>query len=221
MRPNHRASDLLAVVDQEDIQPKHRILADKVLRALPSECRDNLRQFFVTYEQNPKNRGLGGESTIIVTGNVPDNEFMALVVHECGHVTDLGGLRGSNNATATAFADGATRMYANDPSVKFYSLSWADAVTTQKKSFAKDFVSGYAQSDPFEDFAETFAFFALHQNEFKIIAKRSRILQAKYDFMQRVIFAGEAQIAEGRSISKSKGIPWDVTKLPFEWMTKV
>lgn len=208
-------------MDQDDIQPKHRILADKVLRALPNECRDNLRQFFVTYEQNPKNRGLGGESTIIVTGNVPDNEFMALIVHECGHVTDLGGLRGSKDTAATAFADGTTRMYTNDPSVKFYALSWNDAVTTQSKSSAKDFVSGYAQSDPFEDFAETFAFYALHQNEFKVIAKRSRILQAKFDFMKTVVFAGETQIAEGRSISKSKAIPWDVTKLPFGWITKV
>ena len=218
IRPKHRASTLLPVVDQEDILPKHRLLADQVLRALPAECRDNLRQFFVTYDKDPKNRGLGGESTIIVTGNVPDDEFRALVIHECGHVTDLGGLRGSKGGGTTTFVDGNTQIFADDPSVIFYLSSWADAATIKHRSITKDFVSGYAQSDPFEDFAESFAFFALHQNEFKVIAKRSRVLQAKYDFMDRVLFTGTQEIAEGQSIRKvSKNIPWDVTKLPYVW----
>ena len=215
VRPSPRVTNILPVVDQQDILPRHRVLADQVLRALPNQCRDNLRQFFVTYEKNPKNRGLGGESTIIVTGNVPDNEFMALIVHECGHVADLGGMRGSQNSGPTTFVDGNTMMFADDPSVPFYLLSWTDAVTTKHASAAKDFVSGYAQSDPYEDFAETFAYFALHKNEFKTIAKRSRVLQAKYKFLERIVFVNTPVIAEGKSTGKS--IPWDVTKLPYEW----
>lgn len=215
VRPKHRSANLLPIVDQEDILPKHRMLADQVLRALPSACRDNLRQFFVTYEKNPKNRGLGGESTIIVTGTVPDPEFMALIVHECGHVTDLGGMRGSRESGSTTFVDGNTPMFADDPSVEFYLFSWSDAVTTKRGSVAKDFVSGYAQSDPYEDFAESFAFFALHKNQFKAIARRSTVLQAKYDFLERIVFADTPVMAEGKSTVKS--IPWDVTKLPYEW----
>lgn len=218
VRPNHRSANLLPVVDQEDILLKHRVLADQVLRALPSQCRDNLHQFFVTYEKDPKSRGLGGASTIIVTGTVPDNEFMALIVHECGHVTDLGGMRGSLDGGTTAFVDGHTPMFGNDPSVPFYLLSWTDALTTKRGTAAKDFVSGYAQSDPYEDFAESFAFFALHKHQFKTIARRSSVLQAKYDFLDRIVFADTPVIAEGKSTGKS--IPWDVTKLPYEWHAK-
>ena len=60
--PAHNAANLLPVVDQADIQPKQRILADKVLRALPEGCRQELQNLYVNYEKNPSNRGLGGGS---------------------------------------------------------------------------------------------------------------------------------------------------------------
>lgn len=217
--PKHRAAAILPVVDQDDIRVNQRMLADQVLRALPSFCRDHLQNFYVLYEKNPKNRGLGGESTIIITGNVPDKEFMALLTHECGHVTDLGGIRGNPDSGETAFRDGNTPIYADDPSIRFYQISWLSATQRRKNAKDTDFVSGYAASDAFEDFAEAFAYYALQQKEFKRLAAKNPVLRAKYNFMEQVVFAETGPIANGSHI-RGKRVPWDVTKLPYTWHAK-
>ena len=217
VRPAHRAATLLPVVNQDDIKVHHRELADKVLRSLPFYCRDNLKTFYVRYDK-PANRGLGGETTIIVTGSVPDNEFMALVVHECGHVTDLGGLRGSEASGLTKFFDGDTAIYADDPSIAFYSLSWSTASTRKKGSKDADFVSGYAKSDPFEDFAESFVYYALQEKEFFRLAQTGGVMKAKFEFMQW-LFGDNASFADGLHM-RGKSIPWDVTKMPYVWIAK-
>lgn len=218
--PAHKApNDLLPVVNQEDIIPRHRTLADQVLRSLPSYCRDSLKNFYVNYDENAANRGLGGEDTIIVIGTVPDREFRALIIHECGHVTDLGGLSGTMNSGYSSFFDGNTPIYKNDASVAFYAISWITPSINQPGSKDTDFVSGYAASDPFEDFAEAFAYYALQKEAFKKLATKNKVLKAKYDFMDQVVFAGSASIAKGQHVIGKK-VPWDVTKLPFVWHAK-
>lgn len=216
--PKHAATTLLPVVNQKDILPKHRVLADRVLRALPPQCRDHLKSFYVNYEKNPANRGLGGESTMIVIGGVSDNEFMALVTHECGHIADLGGIRGTDITRPTAFADGSTPIYGDDASVAFYSISWLSPRMMQPNMTDADFVSGYAKSDPFEDFAETFAFYALQKQEFQRLSNKNPILKAKYNFMDQFVFNG-ADVASS-NYKRGKNVPWDVTKLPYVWHAK-
>ncbi len=213
--PAHKAAQgLLPVVNHEDILPHHRILADQVLRSLPSSCRDNLKNFYVNYEKNPKNRGLGGESTIIVAGNVPKLEFMALIVHECGHVVDLGALRGTPDSGYTAFFDGNTPIYGNDPSVAFYSINWIASETKRPGTKDTHFISGYAAADSFENFAEAYTAFALQNEAFKKLATTNSVMKAQYDFMEHVVFAGSEPIASGQYIPGKK-LPWDVTRLPF------
>ena len=218
--PPHKApKSLLPVVNQDDILPRHRILADQVLRSLPPQCRDNLKNFYVNYDKNASNRGLGGEETIIVIGTVPDREFQALIIHECGHVADLGGLRGSVKGGPTSFFDGNKAIYGNDPSVAFYSISWLTPVINQPGTKESDFVSGYASVDPFEDFSETYAYYALQKEAFKKIAAKNPVLKAKYDFMEDVVFAGSSPVVKGQYVPGKK-VPWDVTKLPFVWHAK-
>lgn len=218
VRPKHKAAALLPVVDQDDIHADHRVLADAVLRALPAFCRENLKNFYVRYDPKNTNRGLGGASTIIVTGLVPNLEFMALIIHECGHVIDLGGLVGHADAGMTRFFDGSTPIYADDLSLSFYRISWLSA--SERKASAKDadFVSGYALSDPFEDFSETFAFFALQQQEFARLAASNAALRAKYDFMQNIVFSASGPVGNGL-FRRGKSVPWDVTRLPYKWMS--
>jgi hypothetical protein len=218
VKPRHAAAQLLPAVDHDDILMEDRILADKVLRALPAYCRDNLKNFYVNYDKYPGNRGLGGEDTIIVI-KTTKAEFMALITHECGHVTDLGGLRGTEESDTSNFYDGNTPIYQNDPSIAFYKISWITAEINQPKSKEVDFVSGYAAMDPFEDFAETFAFYALQKSSFQKLAARNPVLKAKYDFMDKVIFAGTPSVAQGKYIPGKK-VPWDVTKLPYVWHAK-
>ena len=213
------AKPLLEVVDQSDILPKHRQIADRVLRALPGKCRDSLQSFYVTYDKSGS-RGLGGESVIILSGNVPDAEFAALLVHECGHVVDIGGIRGSLDSGRTGFYDGNTPIFGNDLILAFYQISWITPSIIHPGSTEKDFVSGYAMSDPFEDFAETFAYFALQQKEFKRIAEKNPALKAKYDFMANYVFNAGYSVAVGKHV-RGKSAPWDVTKLPYVWIAKI
>ncbi len=219
VRPRHKAATgdtLLAVVNQPDISERHRVLADVTLRSLPAFCRNSLKNFYVLYSDAPENRGLGGANTIIITGNVPDAEFVALLVHECGHVVDLGGVTGIGGVEQSTFFDGVLPMYTDDPSVAFYSISWLNATTKKKGMRSVDFVSGYASTDPFEDFAETFAFYALQNKEFARLAKSNPVLRSKYVFMRDVIFNDISPLSLG-SFVRGKKVPWDVTKLPYTW----
>jgi hypothetical protein len=215
----HKAATLLPVVDQKDIQPNHQKIADETLRALPSFCRDNLKNFYVNYDKRATNRGLGGATTIIIIGTVPDAEFRALLIHECGHVTDIGGLRGTIESGKSVFLDGTTPIYNDDPSLLFYQISWANNTKRHATSKNTDFPSGYGASDPFEDFAESFAFFALQQTEFQRLAKTNPVLKAKYDFLATYVFANNTPAAIGTFV-RGKQVPWDVTKLPYVWHAK-
>lgn len=210
------APSLLPVVDQKDIHPEHRVLADGVLRALPAHCRNHLRNLYVLYDPTNTRRGLGGASTILVTGLVPALEFQALLIHECGHVTDLGALRGSEGAAPTPFVDGSTIMVADDPSVTFYKISWVTATKRAPGSRQTDFVSGYAATDAYEDFAEHFAFYALHREEFARQASDNPILAQKYSFMRDFVFGPSSDIAEGQ-FTRTASAPWDVTRLAYTW----
>jgi hypothetical protein len=218
--PKHHASasGLLPVVDHDDIEERHRLLADNTLRSLPSQCRDNLRSFYVNYELNAKNRGLGGADTIIIVGNVPDAEFRALLIHECGHVTDLGGFRGTPSAGMTEFFDGNEPIYANDPSVAFYRISWDSATQRKADATKAGFVSGYAMSDPFEDFAESFAFYVLQKKEFARLAKKNKSIAAKHKWFETNLATALPKTLASGKFTRGAKEPWDVTKLPYTWM---
>ncbi len=223
--PLKRAPVLLPIVDQKDILPRHRLLADSTLRALPSLCRDTLKEFYVDYT-SPESRGLAGEHIMIIAGVDPktgkeigDKEFQALIVHECGHIIDLGSERGTVAGGGTEFSDGQKPIFADDHSVDFYRISWTDSKTKRNGARAGQFVSGYALSDPFEDFAETFSYFVLQHNDFQRLAAKNPVLRAKYDFMATLL-TGQPVIATGTYVRNTKE-PWDVTKLPYEWIPTV
>lgn len=79
-----------------------------------------------------------------------------------------------------------------------------------------DFVSGYALTNKYEDFAETFAFYVLHNTEFASKAKTNTALQQKYGFIYDNIFPnGEFQNTSFSSGSVAD-YNWDVTKIPIK-----
>lgn len=203
---------LLPAVVQTDITPHHQELADKVLRTLPAGCRDHLRNFYVQYT-NIKSRGLGGKTTIIIAGNVSDEEFAALLTHECGHVIHSN-MMGTSYASATDFRDGKDMFYADSPVVSFFSISWTEADVLRAEAKKADFVSGYADSDAFEDFAETFAMYILHRDAFEQRAKTNTAIAAKLDWMKTNLPMANDAMGASR-YSWDKVVPWDVTKLPY------
>jgi len=206
-------SALLPTVDKPDIRQNHKVIADSVLRSIPKGCRENVRNFYVRYEK-PERRGLGGKTTIILDGTVPDEEFAALLVHECGHVIHSN-MMGSATSGQSEFYDGKIPFYNDSPIVAFFAISWDNESVLRRGATKKDFVSGYAKSDSFEDFAETFAMYILHRDALQAQAKGNAAITAKLRWMENNL---PASITLSDSDFAWKGsAPWDVTKLGFSW----
>ncbi len=206
----------LAALDKPDIEVRHKNIAQEVLMALPSPCRNTLQKFYVRYEK-PEHRGLAGKSVMILDGTVEDSEFRSLFVHESGHNWDLGCLTGTSESGKSAFSDGEEVVYKNDPSVAFYEISWITSKVQRSTSRPEDFVSGYASYNIFEDFAESFAYFVLQNDQFAKRAETNTALEKKYNWIRDTYFNGEIpQIATGKSTVRTKA-PWDITKLAYVW----
>ncbi len=216
VKPLRKQPVLLPVVNQKDILAHHRELADSVLRAVNPGCAATLKTFYVRYD-NPEQRGLGGGSTIVITGNVGDDEFRALLVHECGHLIDLTAMNGTRAAGLTSFKDGNQQMYANDPSVAFYAISWISSNTKNRGAKDADFVSGYASYDIFEDFAETYTYYMLQRDAFVERAKTNAALRAKLAWMET--YVPSAPIGIG--VAWDKTVPWDATRIAYTWVAPV
>ena len=209
---------ILPVFDQPDIRLKHRLIATEAVMSLPPQCRNQLKNFYVRYD-NPESRGLGGKTTIILDGGVPDDEFRALFLHEYTHMMDLGCLTGTEMSGPTAFIDGPDMMYRDDPSVQFYSISWLRS--DQKKHGVRDadFVSGYAAWDAYEDIAETVTYYILQQDAFRQRAQTNSAIAAKLAWIEMYVFPQGSNLATGHHQWTGK-VPWDITKLPYTWHSK-
>jgi hypothetical protein len=218
--PQAPEQKFLAVVDQPDIEEHHKIIADEVLRLLPATCTSQLKNFYVRYDK-PERRGLAGKSTIILDGTLPDEEFRSVLIHEAmGHVFDLGCLTGSPLAGNSIFRDGNEPIFRDDPSLSFYRISWVDSTHQRTGTNPKDFVSGYAASDPFEDLAESAIYYVLHNGEFTQRAMTNAALATKLKWLQT--FLPVAPVSSGTLAAAWDGtVPWDATKLPYEWEGQV
>ena len=122
--------------------------------------------------QEPRGQVMGNKlilSTIISS----DSEQLKVFVHELGHIIDIFYLKKG------IFAD---------PSDVFYTISWESFNTKKKGQEITNFVSGYALSNKYEDFAESFAFYVFHNEDFANRAEKDTILQKKYDFFGSYVF---------------------------------
>ena len=133
---------------------------------------------------------------------LPFKEALAVSIHEFWHFIDLYILK---------------KNVFKDLSYDFYDISWSETNILKSNSKLEDFVSGYAMTNCYEDFAETFAFYILHNEEFQLRMKQSLKLQEKYNFMKKYIFPkGEFITNEFSAKIEQKNI-WDTTKLDFDF----
>lgn len=207
----------IAALEHPDIRPIHKHIAYETLSAIHTPCVSQLQSLYVRYEK-PTSRGLAGKTSIILDGTVAPQEFRALLIHEFGHVTDLGCLVGKESAGPSPFRDGSEIIFTDDPSTEFYMFSWLNDQTRLRSAIPDDFVSGYAASDPFEDFAETFAYFVLQRNAFRIRAAMNPILAKKYNWMRDhfdIVLNATGQHQWNGTV------PWDITKLPYIWHKQI
>ena len=187
-----------------------------VLNKLPKEHISTLKNVVLDY--NPSaHRGLGGKGIVIIRAvNMDDEEFFGVMIHEIGHNVDLGYLSETNNKKISEFKDGKKPVYETDPSLGFYRISWQDDTTRKKTAGNEDFVSGYAMTDPFEDFAESYVYYILHNKEFKSKTQTSEMLLQKYNYMKNVVFQ-DLEYDTGSYVTDGLSRrPWDITVLSYD-----
>ena len=186
----------------------------QALETLPEEHASSVEKIVLDYNKNA-GRGLGGNNLIILRGvGMGYEELIGVLVHETGHNVDYAYLAPKKEVTKSNFKDGSFPLYITDPSIDFYRISWEDETTLKNTAVNLDFVSGYAMSDPFEDFAETYTYYVLHNADFKALALSSPKLYAKYRFMKYRVFNGQ-EFNTGDGIVNANNRPWDITILSY------
>jgi hypothetical protein len=140
--------------------------------------------------------------TITLSATVPkESEFLKLLVHELGHYVDIYFL--------------ITDSLKWDPSTRFYDISWIDTSTKKSNETLQSFVSGYASSNRYDDFAESFVFYVFHNREFADRAMKNDSLRQKYLFLSENIFPDWNFIDTDFRIGKMPSYLWDTTKIPI------
>jgi len=126
-------------------------------------------------------------------------EILSVFIHEFWHYIDLYFLE---------------KKLIKDISDDFYNISWKKTKVIKAWLSEKDFVSGYAMTNKYEDFAETFIYFILHNKDFLEKTKKSEILEEKYNFLISYIFkSGEFQDSDFSENNKVNDYYWDTTKI--------
>jgi hypothetical protein len=144
--------------------------------------------------ESAKSRGRSSRNQIMLDVKAMQSyaEFLQVLLHELGHITDFRYLIGDESAPKSkVFTEfGKVVFPVDDPSLEFYALSWINENTRSKFVTYKDFVSGYSMVDPFEDLAEVLHLYINYNQIFQKISQQSDILRAKYEFMEE-LFGGQ------------------------------
>ncbi len=153
-----------------------------------------------TERREPRGQVMGNK-LILSTEISGDSEQLKVFVHELGHIVDIFYLK--------------TGFFA-DPSDIFYEFSWESFNTKKKGQKIVNFVSGYALSNKYEDFAESFAFYVFHNEDFQKGAQKDAILRKKYDFFSSYVFEKDAFVGTSFAIDKLRPYNWDTTKIQID-----
>jgi Putative zinc-binding metallo-peptidase len=102
-----------------------------------------------------------------------DTEFIQLFTHELAHYIDIYILSSRSGV---------------DISDDFYHISWQSSNTKKSGQGVTDFVSGYASTNQYEDFAESAVLYIFHNAVFADRALRSDSLRQKYLFFASTVF---------------------------------
>lgn len=192
-------------------------LAYRTLKSLPQEPVEKL-EHLTLYFSDTGRRGLGGGSTVILRcQNVEDEELVGVLVHEIGHIMDTGVMGGNRVSGVSEFKDGSKYVRRNDPSLDFYRINWKNEDTMRAGADSLDFVSGYAMTDPFEDFAESYAYYILHGTEFRRLARVNSSIKQKYDYLKTTVFEGKEYFNGDPGLKRMNYSMrnYDVTVLPY------
>lgn len=168
-----------------------RSIVYQTLTQLPENHRKQVKELTLFYTKDGR-RGLSGNGAVVLRClNVTADELASVLMHEIGHLVDAGYLSGSPNVELSGFYDFDIPVPADDASSIFYKIAWNSEKERAAETYEVDFVSLYAMTDPFEDFAETYTYYRLHGSEFRKLMQTSKRLRKKYEFMKWYVFDGE------------------------------
>lgn len=187
----------------------------ETLKFLPREHTGGIKKLTLSFDPTIRRGMAGGDTMIIRCVNVSENELTAVLIHEVGHIVDTGvNLNSKDHKLKSSFMDGPSPVYQDDPSMSFYDKSFVNSNTRKVSVDELDFVSGYAMTDPFEDFAETYLYYVLHGNAFRQLTQSSNILKEKYEFMKNSVFNNKEYNIENENVEFLSRI-YDATKMRF------
>lgn len=133
--------------------------------------------------------------------NMSLKEFLSVGIHEFSHFFDLYVLQKVNSV---------------DISDYFYDISWEDINIIKWWQQSSDFVSWYSMTNKYEDFAESFTYYVLHNKDFLEKTQKSIILKQKYDFFKKYIFTqNEFVYFDKKTGETMKDYYWDITKINY------
>jgi len=133
--------------------------------------------------------------------NMKENEFEAVSIHEFAHYIDLYYLE---------------KKVFTDLSDYFYNISWASTKVLKAWQIQENFVSWYAMTNKYEDFAESFTYYVLHNEDFLRKTEKSEVLKSKYDFFTKYVFRNDfLKKTNFWSKEKIKNYYRDITKIDF------
>lgn len=126
-------------------------------------------------------------------------EFFSVFMHEFWHFVDINFLE---------------KKVLFDTSDTFYNISWESTKTMKKNMSTWDFVSWYAMTNKYEDFAESFNYYVLFNSSFFEKAQKSEALMNKYLFFWKYIFRkNEFKSTDFSQQHDFNSYTWDTTKV--------
>ncbi len=198
-----------SLLSQRSVDSCKEIISS-TLSKIPANQYQGLKEIELVYDKNEKRGGANGTKISIRCNDISDTELKAVLIHELGHIVDGSYLQGSSSQKST-FVDLGKPVKSDDPSVDFYSISWENNTAKVQNSKNADFCSLYGATDPYEDFAECYIFYALQPSQFEKNAEKNEILKKKLAFIKDKIFGGEKIIKSSKTFAKSQ--VYDNTKL--------
>jgi hypothetical protein len=117
--------------------------------------RDVLWSFPLTVDINRTSpRGQMSNETVTLSGRIKSvSEMAKVLVHELGHMVDIYYIR-SRGTKAQILQE------------TFYTISWTEPTVLRSGMNGSSFVSGYAATNQYEDFAEAFTMYVFHNTAF-------------------------------------------------------
>ena len=188
------------IADQKSLENKLR--ATQILLNSEIFSRHKIDVTLELYEKKSSVRGTFQHKKIQIfwVKYLSDEEYFAVLIHELGHYLDVNYFE---------------KKVLFDLSNRFYDYSWDSSKVKKAWVSGKDFVSGYAMTNKYEDFAETFIYFVVYNQDFLTKSQDSDILAQKYNFFSEYVFPDNSFVGTSFWKEKVQSYYWDITKIDY------